>query len=106
MYVIALVRYKAEEAVLAQHNAEHREYLRPYKQSGKIVMAGPFYPPGSDDRSGGVILFNAETAEEVASIMAGDPFNKRGFYDLELLEWRTTLGKELLAEMVQRLSAG
>lgn len=103
MYVIALVRYKADEATLAEHNAEHREYLAPYKEGGKIVMAGPFYPPGSDDRSGGLILFNAESAQEVTDIMAGDPFNTRGFYDLELLEWRTTLGKELLAEMVSRL---
>lgn len=96
MYFAVLVRYTADEADLAAHNAEHRAYLKPYFDAGKIVVSGPFVP-----RTGGLLIFHTDTREELEAILSGDPFGKRGYYEKQVFEWGPTLGKEAFATITR-----
>jgi len=97
MYFAVLVRYIADEADLAAHNAEHRAYLRPFFEAGKIVVSGPFVP-----RSGGLLIFHTEDRAELEAILAGDPFGQRGYYEKQVFEWAPTLGKEAFEALARR----
>lgn len=97
MYFAVLVRYIADEADLAAHNAEHRAYLRPFFDAGKIVVSGPFVP-----RSGGLLIFHTDDRAELEAILVGDPFGKRGYYEKQVFEWAPTLGKEAFETLTRR----
>ena len=96
MFFAVIIRYRAPEEELAAHNAEHRAYMRTLFDAGKLVVSGPFVP-----RSGGLLLFAADSQAQVEGWLADDPFHRRDYYDHEILQWGPTLGKEGLATMVQ-----
>lgn len=71
---LVLTTFTSQEARLA-HRARHREHLNAQAAAGKLLMAGPF-----GDESGGMIIFEADSEDEVREIMAADPFSTENVF--------------------------
>ncbi len=67
------------ETYLRAHS-EHLEYL---KTNNQLIISGPFLYP---KKSGGVMIFKAESFEIAKEIMEKDPFIKHGVEDYDLRE--------------------
>ena len=61
----------------------HRQYLADLQSDGTLVLAGPF-----TDGSGALFVHEVGTAEEVARILAADPFAPEVFESLETRPWK------------------
>ena len=59
-----------------QHRAEHRVYLHKLVEQGSLLVAGPF----EDEESGGMMVFEAESAETVTELVNADPFTTGGVF--------------------------
>ncbi len=59
-----------------QHRAEHRVHLRALVEQGALLLAGPF----EDEASGGMMLFEAESADAVREMVNADPFTTEGVF--------------------------
>lgn len=61
----------------------HRELLQQLRDSGRLVMAGPFV-----DESGAVLIFDVASESEVASLMDEDPYYRaKGVTVVRTQEW-------------------
>lgn len=54
----------------------HLEHLRPLVEAGRIRLAGPFL-----DKSGSLIVLEAETAADAWAIVAHDPYVVEGVFN-------------------------
>lgn len=61
---------------------DHIQYLAPYFANKTFVMSGPKVP-----RTGGVILANCASLQEVQAIIAQDPFFIGKVADFEVIEF-------------------
>lgn len=75
MKYAAIAAYTSDASTIAKARPAHREYLNGLMQQGKLVISGPF----SDD-SGGLLVYEAETVEQVEKLIAEDPFAKQGVF--------------------------
>lgn len=71
---LVLTTFTSQEARQA-HRAPHRKHLNAQAEAGKLIMAGPFA-----DESGGMIIFDADSEDEVREIMAADPFSTENVF--------------------------
>ncbi|MCP3676789.1 MAG: hypothetical protein GY721_04125 [Deltaproteobacteria bacterium] len=55
---------------------EHLEGIEALEREGRIVLAGPFA-----DRSGSLIVLEAESQEAAEVIAAGDPYVREGVFE-------------------------
>jgi len=84
MKFAAIIEYAPDAEKIARVRPTHREYLQGLKRNGNVVLAGPF-----TDDSGGLLIYEAETAEEADAMIRNDPFFKEGvFVSWVLREWR------------------
>jgi uncharacterized protein YciI len=79
---LAVLRYKVPIEVVEKHVQAHRDYLGKWYERNKLIVSGPMVP-----RVGGVILFNADSREEVEAIIKEDPFYIEGVADYEMTEF-------------------
>jgi uncharacterized protein YciI len=80
---VAILTFQNEEQRL-KVRPQHREYLASLLEQGKLVLSGPF----ADD-TGAMIMYEAETEEEVREIIAGDPYTAAdAIAELQLREWK------------------
>jgi uncharacterized protein YciI len=93
MKIAAIVKYTPDASLIAKVRPAHRQYLTSVFEQGMLVISGPF----TDDR-GGLMVYEAASAEEVEAIIAEDPFAKQGvFLSWELRPWNVVLvNKSLL----------
>ena len=72
---------------IAEVRPRHREYLTELKEQGKLFASGPF-----EDDSGALIIYEADSADDAAELIANDPFRKAGvFQSWEMKPWRQVL---------------
>ena len=84
---LVLTTFTSQEA-RERHRAEHRTYLKAQADAGSLLMAGPF-----DDVSGGLIVIEAESIDEVQAIMDADPFTTGGvFASMEIKPFTVVAG--------------
>jgi uncharacterized protein YciI len=84
MIFAATIDYAPDKARIAEIRPVHRDYQEGLRKQNKLVIAGPF----ADD-SGGLIVYNAASQEEVESIIRNDPFYKHGvFQSWVIREWK------------------
>ena len=82
MKYAAVVQYGNRERI-AEVRPAHRQYLTQLKQQGKLWASGPF-----TDDSGALIIYEAESEDEVRRLIENDPFRRAGvFASLELRHW-------------------
>lgn len=78
------IEYGPDKTKIDEHRPPHRVYLRGLIESGKLVIAGPFL-----DDSGGLIVYNVDSEEEVEQVIKADPFYKGGVFQTWVIRpWR------------------
>ncbi|PWS56517.1 YciI family protein [Pseudoalteromonas sp. meg-B1] len=85
MFIVSLT-YKTELSEVDQYIQAHVSYLEKYYASGKFIASGRKVP-----RTGGVILINAGSLEEVDSIIKEDPFHIANVANYEVTEFIPTM---------------
>ena len=75
MKFAAFFKYAPVPDTITRVRPTHREYIAELKKNNKIAVAGPF-----TDDSGGLLVYEAETPEEVDAIIRADPFYKEGVF--------------------------
>ena len=84
MFVIELT-YKASLQQIDAHMAAHVAFLKKYYASGNFVVSGRQIP-----RVGGIIVAVGDSREQLAAIMAEDPFCREGLADARIVEFRAS----------------
>jgi len=90
MSVYAVEYNYAAEAAAArdQYRPDHRAWLSRQVDAGKILVSGP-YPDGS----GALIIFRAESEEDLESLLTQDPFALQGcIADHQIKPWNPIIG--------------
>lgn len=92
MFIVSLeyIRPLAEiEAALSEHIA----YLERHYRAGTFLMSGRKQP-----RTGGIILMQAGSREQVEQIIAEDPFHRAGLAEYSITEFLPTKTADDLAQ--------
>ena len=84
MFIVNLTYVKPLSEV-ERYLQDHIKYLDKYYAKGSFLCSGRKNP-----RTGGVILCNAETMEELQQIIKEDPFHKNSIADYEVTEFYPT----------------
>jgi uncharacterized protein YciI len=66
---------------------DHAKYLDGLERRGLVIAAGRQDPP-----TGGVIVFDVDTAEEAHALIADDPYVQRGLAEYRPIGWKPTRG--------------
>ncbi|MFW9914505.1 MAG: YciI family protein [Candidatus Thorarchaeota archaeon] len=66
----------------------HLEHLETLKKDGTLIISGPFVIP---EKSGGMMIFRAESFDAAKEIMESDPFIVEGVEDYDLCELAMTV---------------
>lgn len=84
MKYAAVIQYHEDQEKVEAIRPAHREYLGGLKAQGKLWASGPF-----TDGSGALIIYEAESPEEAATLLENDPFCTGGvFARWEIRPWR------------------
>ena len=74
---------------VSAHRPAHREFLRDLLDRGVVLAAGA-YPQGP---AGALLVFRADSADQVASLLGQDPFRQQGLVTgCEIREWGLAMG--------------
>jgi uncharacterized protein len=83
MFYAAIAKYTPDASTIAKARPAHRQYLTGLRDQNKLVISGPF----ADD-SGGLLVYEAESPEQVDTLVREDPFAKQGvFLSWEIRAW-------------------
>jgi uncharacterized protein YciI len=93
MKFAALAQYTRDRSTIAKARPAHRQYLSGLLDQGKLVISGPF----ADD-AGALLVYEADSREEVEAMVRGDPFATEGvFVSWEIRPWNVVfLNRNLL----------
>ncbi|WP_447154525.1 YciI family protein [Nakamurella sp. GG22] len=82
-------RYADDPDALAEHRPAHRQFLRDLLEQDVVLAAGA-YPDGPP---GALLVFRAETEEDVARHLRSDPFLAQGLIaGTEIRRWTQAMG--------------
>jgi uncharacterized protein YciI len=81
MFVI-LVNYVKAVAEIDANLEAHRRFLDEGYAAGYLLASGPRVP-----RTGGILLAQAPSIDELKAYLSRDPFNKAGVAQYEVLEF-------------------
>ncbi|SDJ34466.1 YciI family protein [Chryseobacterium jejuense] len=84
MFIISLT-YKVTIENVEQHIPEHNSFLQKYYDSGLFIASGRKEP-----RTGGIIICNAPSRNEVEQIITEDPFHIHQVADYDITEFIPT----------------
>ena len=86
------VKYNHAPDAIASVRPTHRQYCADQMKEGHYVVGGPF-----PDDSGALIVYEAESKEQVDSIMRNDPFCQAGvFASWEIQPWKIVMANSKL----------
>lgn len=95
MFIVNLSYIKPISEV-ENHLKEHVNYLDEYYKSNKFIFSGRKIP-----RTGGVILVNVSSKEELDLILKEDPFYQNQIADYEVIEVEITKYDERFAAFLK-----
>jgi len=72
---VVLTTFSSQD-LRTKHRPEHRVHLNRLVDQGALLLAGPF----EDEASGGLMIFEAESAEAVKAMVDADPFTTEGVF--------------------------
>lgn len=81
MYIISLT-YKVSIDRIESLIPEHSAFLQEYYDSGQFIASGRKEP-----RTGGIIIANADSKNEIEQIISKDPFYIHQMADYEITEF-------------------
>ena len=79
MKFAAIIDYKLDHPQLATVRPVHREYLAQLRDQGKLAISGPLLDGGA------LIIYEAETKEEVEAMYQADPFTTSGVFQSHVI---------------------
>jgi uncharacterized protein len=80
--------YSADPAQLAEVRPVHREWLSGHFSTGSLLASGP-----KVDTPGALLIWSAESVEELAAVLDNDPFDIAGFIGERVIEeWNPIFG--------------
>ena len=83
-----IYRYADAAAELDEHRPRHRDHLRGLHEAGRLVVSGPLAEGGGP---GALLIFRADSAEQVAGWLDDDPFKVLGLIvEREIRAWNPT----------------
>ena len=87
MKYAAIIEYSQDKAKIQSLRPTHRQYLAQLRERGQLAVAGPF-----PDDSGGLIVYEAASAEEAERLIHDDPFHQHGiFVRYQLRPWNPVM---------------
>ncbi|MFY7067341.1 YciI family protein [Nocardiopsis changdeensis] len=90
VYAVTYIYAENSTAARNEHRPAHREYLNGLSEQGVNLVSGPF---GAQDDPGALLLFRADSAEEVRALLEKDPFVLEGVVaETVVREWIAVLG--------------
>ena len=82
-------RYVDNADVVAEHRPAHRDFLRELLERGVVLAAGAY----TDGPAGALLVFRADTAQDVAALLEADPFQQLGLVqDCQIRAWGQAMG--------------
>ncbi|QJW96240.1 YciI family protein [Frigoriglobus tundricola] len=69
MKFAAVIEYSQDKVLVDTHRPAHRAYLATLIEQNQLFAAGP-----TDDGFGALIIYEADSAETVESLIKSDPF--------------------------------
>jgi len=89
MAVFAVSYIYAEAAeVLNELRPQHRAWLKELLDQGVLLASGPMV-----NQPQALLIFRADSAQELAELMDQDPFEQAGFISTRIIaEWNPVLG--------------
>jgi uncharacterized protein YciI len=88
MFIISLT-YKCQLEEVDKHLDDHVAYLKQEYAKGNYIASGRKIP-----RTGGVILSNVKTKNELEVILAKDPFYQKGIAEYDITEFVSSMVAE------------
>lgn len=98
MFVISLTYIRPLDDV-DSYLAEHVEYLTKHYGSGHFLASGRKVP-----RTGGIILAQASSREEIEAVIALDPFYRHGLAQYDITEFTPTMTSEAFGFLGEHLT--
>ncbi|EAC3312898.1 YciI family protein [Listeria monocytogenes] len=95
MYILNLTYKKSLEEV-NRHLSAHNEYLQTYYIQGNFICSGRKEP-----RSGGIILANFQSLNEVKEAIKEDPFLQNEIADYQITEFIPTKSAEVFHSLLE-----
>ena len=90
-----IYRYVDDPAALDEHRPRHRDHLRTLLEAGHLVVSGPLVEGGGP---GALLIFRAESTDQVAQWLDDDPFKTVGLIaEREIRGWNPAFGADRLA---------
>ena len=86
-YAFVVLRYRVPIARVEEVTPRHRAWCAELHRQGKLIASGPFVP-----REGGGLLLRVEGPEEMAALLANDPFQREGVAESTVHWWAPGLG--------------
>lgn len=81
--------YTSDSAALDAARPEHRAYLGALVEQGTLVASGPYV----DAEPSALLIFRAESAQAVRSMLDADPFQIAGLVEqTTITQWNPVLG--------------
>ena len=95
MIFAAVISYGTDKSKIAEVRPAHRQYLMSLRDAGRMAINGPF-----GDDSGALIVYSADTKDEVDAMLRDDPFAKaQVFASWTIREWNPAfINRSLLPE--------
>lgn len=88
MFIVSLC-YKKALSEVDKHIGAHVDFLNKYYAAGIFIASGRKEP-----RTGGIIIANAASKEEIVAIMTEDPFYVTEVADYDVIEFLPTMSME------------
>lgn len=82
--------YCDDAEAIAAGRPQHRAYLRSLVEAGQLLASGPYVGVDPDQA---LLIFAADSAEQVAALLADDPFQRDKLVaSQEITPWNALLG--------------
>lgn len=91
---VVILRYLVDIQTIDRNRPQHLDFLNQYSDSGKIILSGRQNP-----LTGGVIIINAQSRNEVENIMKDDPFINLKLAETSIFEFEPN-GMDTLKKFV------
>jgi uncharacterized protein YciI len=87
---IVMLTYTKPVDVIDSHLSAHRDFLRRNYEAGLFLLSGRKEP-----RTGGIILVNTESVEDLDAALAQDPFHKYEVAEYTIIRFTATMAAPL-----------
>ncbi|MBM7598896.1 uncharacterized protein YciI [Virgibacillus halotolerans] len=86
MNYYAVLSPMKDEEKSKQYRQDHLDFLKQLAEKGHVFAKGRF-----TDGTGGLVIYQAESYEEVEQMVKQDPYVLHGARDYEIHEWAMTI---------------